>query len=72
MKGILERQWSRKNSCDEVETVRELTYLGDRVSAGGGCVFAVTTRPRCVWLKLRECRKLLYCRRFFKAERRCL
>ena len=37
MKGILERQWSRKGSCDEVETVREFTYLGDRVSAGSGC-----------------------------------
>ena len=24
---------------DEVETVRGLTYLGDRVSAGGGCDF---------------------------------
>ena len=23
--------------CDEVETVKEFTYLGDRVSAGGGC-----------------------------------
>ena len=22
--------------CDEVEAVREFTYLGDRVSAGGG------------------------------------
>ena len=22
--------------CNEVETVRELKYLGDRVSAGGG------------------------------------
>ena len=27
---------------DEVETVREFTYLGDRVSAGGGCEVAVT------------------------------
>ena len=33
MKGILERQWSRKRLCDEVETVREFTYLGGRVSA---------------------------------------
>ena len=28
--------------CDEVETVRELTYLGDRVSASGRCEVAVT------------------------------
>ena len=44
MKGILERQWSRKKSyVDEVKRVREFTYLGDRVSAGGGCEAAVTT-----------------------------
>ena len=30
--------------CDEVETVREVTYLGDRVSAGGRCEAAVTAR----------------------------
>ena len=28
--------------CDEVDTVMELTYLGDRVSAGGGCEAALT------------------------------
>ena len=33
--------------CDEVETVRVLTYLGDRVSAGGRCEAAVTARTRC-------------------------
>ena len=27
---------------DEVETVRAFTYLGDRMSAGGGCEAAVT------------------------------
>ena len=27
--------------CNEVETVREFTYLGDRVSAGGGYEAAV-------------------------------
>ena len=30
--------------CVEVETVREFTYLGDRVSAGGGCEATVTAR----------------------------
>ena len=29
VKGILERQWGMKKSCDEVEIVREFTYLGD-------------------------------------------
>ena len=28
--------------CDEEKTVREITYLGDRVSAGVGCKAAVT------------------------------
>ena len=38
--------------CDEVETVREFTYLGDRVSACRGCEDAVTARARCGWAKL--------------------
>ena len=49
--------------CDDVETVRELTYLGDRVSASGGCEAAVTARTRCGCVKLRECGELLYGRR---------
>ena len=47
--------------CDEVETVREFTYLGDRVS--GGCEAAVTARTRCGWVRFRECGELLYGRR---------
>ena len=42
MKGILEAVDKEEKSCDEVESVREITYLGDRVSAGGGCEAAVT------------------------------
>ena len=49
--------------CDEVETVSEFTYLGDRVSTGGGWEAAVTTRKRCGWDKLRECGELPYRRR---------
>ena len=33
--------------CDEVETVRESTYLGDRVRGGEAA------RTRCGWVKLR-------------------
>ena len=55
--------------CDEVETVRKFTYLGDRVFAGGGCEAAVTARTRCGWVKLRECGELQYGRRF--PERGC-
>ena len=29
--------------CDEMETVSEFTYHGDRVNADGGCEAAVTT-----------------------------
>ena len=49
--------------CDEVETVRDFIYLGDTVSAGGGCEAAVTTRTRCWWVNFRECGELMY-RRF--------
>ena len=53
-----------KKLCDEVETIREFTYLDDRVSAGGGCEAAVTVRTRHGWDKLKECGELLYGRRF--------
>ena len=36
-----------KKVCDKVKTVRQFTYLGDWVSAGGGCEAAVTDRTRC-------------------------
>ena len=52
-----------KRLCDEVQTIREFTYLGDRVSAGEGCEAAVTVRTRCGWHKLRECSELQYGRR---------
>ena len=42
----------------------EFTYLGDRVSAGGGCEAVVTARRRCGWVMFRECCELLYGRRF--------
>ena len=50
--------------CDEVETVCEFTYHGDRVSAGGGCEAAVTAGTRCGWFKFRKCCDLLYDRKF--------
>ena len=46
--------------CDEFETVRKFTYLGDGVIAGGGCDSAVTARTRYGWVKFRECGELLY------------
>ena len=50
--------------CDKVETVSEFTYHGYRVSVGRGCEAAVTARTRCVRIKFRECRELLYGARF--------
>ena len=47
VKGILEAVEQEETLSDEVETLREFTYLGDRVSAGGGCEAAVTVRTRC-------------------------
>ena len=41
--------------CDLVEAVRELTYLGDRVSASRECEAVVTVKIRCGWAKHREC-----------------
>ena len=54
MKGILERQWSWKRSYVIKWKLSEFTYLGDRVSAGGGCEAAVTARTRCGCVKFRE------------------
>ena len=46
--GTLVRLWSRKKSGD-VKTVRECTYLGNRVSADGGCEVDVTSRAG-IWV----------------------
>ena len=37
--------------CEEVESVRDFCYLGDRVNASGGCEAAVTARARIGWVK---------------------
>ena len=55
--------------CDDVETVWEFTYLGDRVGTVGGCEAAVTARTRCWWAMFWECGVLQY---GSKAERGCL
>ena len=47
-----------------METVNDFTYLGDRLSASGGCEAAVTARTRFGWVMFRECGELLYGRRF--------
>ena len=47
VKGILERQWSRKESDVMKWKLKDLRYLGDKKSAGGGCEAALTARTRC-------------------------
>ena len=59
---LVEAVGQEETLCDEV--VKECTYLGDRVSDGGGREAAVTARTRCGWVKFRECSELLYGRRF--------
>ena len=39
----------QEECCDEVETVWEYTYLGDRVRTGGGCEDALTARTIFGW-----------------------
>ena len=45
--------------CEEVETVRGFSYLGDMLDASGGCKAAVTARARIGWVKFKECGELL-------------
>ena len=67
MKGRYEMQGSKEErSCDELVTVMEFTYLGNRVNAGEGCEAAVTARTRCAWAKYRECGELL-CKKIFQS-----
>ena len=40
--------------CNEVETVREFAYLGDRVSTSGGCEASVTSRTRFGWVNFQN------------------
>ena len=47
-----------------MEGVGKFTYLGDRVSVGGGCEAVVTARTICGWVKFMECGELLYGKRF--------
>ena len=50
--------------CNEVKTVSEFTYLGDRLSVGGGCEAAMTAKTRRGWDKSRKCGVLLCGRKF--------
>ena len=47
---------------DKLEVVASFCYLGDMLSAGGGCEMAVTTRVKTAWKKFRELLPVLTCR----------
>ena len=40
--------------ADKLEVVASFCYLGDMLSAGGGCEITVTTRVKTAWKKFRE------------------
>ena len=45
---------SLEKLCDEVETVNEFCYLGDRLNASGDCEAAVTKRVKIGWVRFRK------------------
>ena len=61
MKGTVD---SIEKLCDEVETVNEFWYLGDRLNASGSCEAAATARVKIDWVCFRECGELLLGNRF--------
>ena len=64
-KGIMEEMVDLiEKLCNEVETVNEFCYLGDRLNSSGGCEPAVTARVRIGWVRFRECGELLPGNRF--------
>ena len=47
-----------------METVNGFCYLGDRLSASGGCEAAVTAKVRIGWVRFGECGELFLGNRF--------
>ena len=44
---------------EKLEVASEFCYLGDMLSAGGGCELASITRCKCAWAKFRFFHSLL-------------
>ena len=60
-------EWNIGEAVEQEEKlcdVREFTYVGDRVRAGGRCEDAVIARTRCWWVDIKECWEFLHSRRF--------
>ena len=62
--NIAEAVEQEERPCNEEETVREFTSLGDRIRTCEKCEAAVIARTRYWRVKHRECGELLYSRRF--------
>ena len=45
-RGIMDKTADIENLCNEIETVNEFFYLGDRLKSSGDCKAAVTERAR--------------------------
>ena len=59
-RAIDEREVSEAEVGNEkLEVVSEFCYLGDMLSAGGGCELAAITRCKCAWGKFRQLLPLL-------------
>ena len=68
--GIVERG-EKLSFFDQVDFVKSVCYLGDRLNASGESEVAITARTRIGWIKFRECGELLYGRKFWlKIKRR--
>ena len=51
---------------DKLEVAASFCYLGDMLSAGGGCEITVTIRVKTTWKKFRELLPVLYSRLLFQ------
>ena len=54
----------KEHLVNDMETVIDFSYLGDRINSVGGCEAAVTSRTRLGWMKLRDYRDLFCGKKF--------
>ena len=72
-KGKIVEPSEKISIFNQVDFVKNLCYLGDRLNASGGSEAAVTARTRIGWIKFRKCGELLYGRKFsLKMKRKIL
>ena len=57
--GLLMKEVEVEVGNENLEVVPEFCYLGDMLSAGGGCEVAAITRCKCAWGKFRQLLPLL-------------